>query len=613
MALIQKLKSVIQNLLVFLKTIILLWKTSRGTFLFILLVDTSIGLTIPGKLWVWKEFIDAAAEILSVPSTSFKKMFFWLSIHFSLVLFSSVLGRVSNFVQNVFSSNLNKTITEKISEKTMELEMKDFDNSETYNQIQKSSDQSLNRSISILQTTVNFINNITTFIGIVGILIFLDTSIVLLCLVSSIPMFYISIRILNKWFAVFNERFEQNRFVKHLKTILITNHYIKELKLSSSDRYLTNIILEIMDKYINEDKKIRKRFLFETSLVDVIDNAIMYFIKILVVIICLNSKLTIGSLTMYVTAIDNLKNTVSNILTLLSSAYENCLYMQSIFQLLDTPVEKKDNKREFPIPFQRIEFKSVSFCYPGTEIYALKDINVVLEANHAYSLVGLNGSGKTTFIKLLLNLYQPTEGEILVDGININEFNRSSLFENVTAVFQDFIQYPFDVKTNIGIGNLENIDNIDRIISAAISSGANDFIINLPNQYDTKLKKEWSGSVDLSLGQWQKLAITRALMKPSAVLILDEPTASLDVIAEHEIFMKFQEMRCSRLCIMVTHRFVNTRQVDNIIVLESGKMIEFGNHNELIQLKGVYARLYQMQANSYDNVNNSDFREKVTI
>ncbi|MNO25697.1 Lipid A export ATP-binding/permease protein MsbA [compost metagenome] len=610
---IQKLKSVIQNLLVFLKTIILLWKTSRGTFLFILLVDTSIGLTIPGKLWVWKEFIDAAAEILSVPSTSFKKMFFWLSIHFSLVLFSSVLGKVSNFVQNVFSSNLNKTITEKISEKTMELEMKDFDDSETYNQIQKSSDQSLNRSISILQTTVNFINNITTFIGIVGILIFLDTSIVLLCLVSSVPMFYISIRILNKWFAVFNERFEQNRFVKHLKTILITNQYIKELKLSSSDRYLTNVILEIMDKYINEDKKIRKRFLFETSLVDVIDNAIMYFIKILVVIICLNSKLTIGSLTMYVTAIDNLKNTVSNILTLLSSAYENCLYMQSIFQLLDTPVEKKDNKREFSIPFQRIEFKSVSFCYPGTEIYVLKDINVVLEANHAYSLVGLNGSGKTTFIKLLLNLYQPTEGEILVDGININEFNRSSLFENVTAVFQDFIQYPFDVKTNIGLGNLKNVDNFDQIISAAISSGANDFIINLPDQYDTKLKREWTGSVDLSLGQWQKLAITRALMKPSAVLILDEPTASLDVIAEHEIFMKFQEMKCSRLCIMVTHRFVNTRQVDNIIVLESGKMIEFGNHNDLIQLKGVYARLYQMQANSYDNVNNSDFHEKVTI
>lgn len=613
MSLIKKAKLLKRNLRVFSKTIVLLWKTSPATFLSILFIDTLIGLTVPGKLWAWKEFIDAATEILSVPSTSFKKMFLWLAVNFLLVLLGSVLGKVSNFVQNLFSARLNKAITDNILHKTMALDMKDFDDSETYNQIQKSSDQSLNRSISILQTIVSFINNITTLFGVIGILVFLKSSIVLLCLISAVPMFYISIRILNKWFGVFNERFEQNRFIKHLKTILITNNYVKELKISRSDQYLTKTILDILEKYIHEDTKIRKRFLIETSLVDIIDNAIMYIIKILVIIICVNSRLTIGSLTMYVTAVDNLKNAVSNILSLLSMAYENCLYMQSIFHLLEIPEEYQDGKREFPSPFERIEFRQVSFRYPGTHHYVLKNINVVLEAEHSYALVGLNGSGKTTFIKLLLNLYQPTEGEIFVDGINISEFNRSSLFLNVAAVFQDFIQYPFDIKTNIGLGNLEEVNNLDKIIDAAKNSGADEFIAQLPEKYETRLKKEWSGSVDLSLGQWQKLAITRALMKPSAILILDEPTASLDVISEHEIFMRFQEMKFSRLCIMVTHRFVNTRDVNNIIVLQSGEIRELGTHAELIQKKGVYASLYRMQADSYEKEASEEFHEKVTM
>ncbi|MCM3702175.1 ABC transporter ATP-binding protein [Paenibacillus macerans] len=597
---IHKMKLLTRNFWIFSKTIVLLWKTSSSTFLLILFLDTISGLIIPGKLWVWKEFLDSVSEILVTPSNSFKNMLFWLAMHFLLILLGSVLSKVSNFIQNVFSSNLNKVITEKILNKTMGLDMKDFDDSETYNLIQKSSEQSLNRSLSILQTTVNFINNITTFFGVIGILIFLNTSIVLLCLVSSVPMFYISMRILNKWFDVFNERFEKNRFVKHLKTIFTTNQNIKEIKIYRSDQYLAKVILGILEKYIQEDKKIRKRFLIETSIIEVIDNFIMYSIKILVVIICVKKRLTIGTLTMYVTAIDNLKNSVSNILSLISVAYENCLYMSSIFQLLDIPVENQENKRDFPVSFQKIEFRQVSFCYPGSNRYALKNINVVLKANHTYALVGLNGSGKTTFIKLLLNLYSPTEGEILVDGININEFNRLTLFQNVAAVFQDFIQYPFDIKTNIGLGNLEEVNNLSRITAAARCSGADDFIVRLPEQYDTMLKKEWSGSVDLSLGQWQKLAITRALMKPSSILILDEPTASLDVIAEHETFIKFQEMKSSKLCILVTHRFVNTRQVDNIIVMDSGQIIEFGAHTELLGKGGVYARLYHMQANSYE-------------
>lgn len=302
---------------------------------------------------------------------------------------------------------------------------------------------------------------------------------------------------------------------------------------------------------------------------------------------------------MYVTAVDNLKNSVSNILSLLATAFENSLYMQSIFELLEISTQQKQSDQEFPADFQTIEFRNVSFCYPNSEQYVLKNINLKLEANQTYILVGMNGSGKTTLIKLLLNLYQPTQGEILIDGVNINLIHEESYYKNISAVFQDFIQYPFDIKTNIGLGNPDKIDDIEQIMDAAKSSGADSFISRLPEQYATKLQKEWSGSVDLSLGQWQKVAITRAMMKSSAILILDEPSASLDVVAEHEIYERFQEMKRSKLCIMVTHRFVNTTVADGIIVLQSGEVVEEGKHIELMKQNGVYSQLYHLQAESY--------------
>jgi len=595
----KKIRSMLAICRIFLKTIALLWITSPGRFILILFIDFSSGLIIPAKLWVWKEILDRIADVITQSRISFGDIYFWLFIHFLLMLFGSILKNISTYMQNIYSAILNKTITRKILNKISSMNMEHFDNSDTYNRIQKANDESLSRSISILQTLVAFIQNSTSLLGVVGILFYFSKSVVLLCILSAIPMFYISIRILNKWFDVFNRRFERNRFAKHLKSISIKNQNVKELKIYRSYAYLTSVIIGTLDEYLNEDKKIRKRFLIETSLVESLDQGILYFIKILVIVISIKSKLTIGAITMYVTAVDNLKNSVSNILSLLSTAFENSLYMQSIFELLEISTEQEQSDREFPLDFQTIEFKDVSFCYPNSDQYVLKNINLKLEANQTYILVGMNGSGKTTLIKLLLNLYQPTQGEILIDGVNINSFNQESYYKNVSAVFQDFIQYPFDIKTNIGLGNPDKIDDMERIIDAAKSSGAHSFISRLPEQYATKLQKEWSGSIDLSLGQWQKVAITRAMMKPSAILILDEPSASLDVVAEHEIYEHFQEMRRSKLCLMVTHRFVNTTVADGIIVLQSGEVIEEGNHIELMRRNGVYFQLYHLQAESY--------------
>lgn len=597
-----KLSTFREMLLIFGKTITLLWKTSPPKFLLVLLIDCVSGAIVPAGLWVWKSFIDALSTVLVHSDQGFSDMYVWLFIHFCLILLSSLMGTMSSYIQNIYSTILNKTISEIILRKAACLDMKDFDDAKVYNHIQKANDESLARSVSILQTLVALIKNITSLAGIIGLLFVFRPSVVLLCVISAIPMFYISVRIMNKWFEVFNKRFENNRFVKHLKSLAIANHNIKELKIYNATPFLIQTIVGILDQYLKDDRKIRRRFLVESSIVESIDKGIVYLIKIFVVFIGIGKKLSIGSLAMYITAVDNLKDSISNILSLLSTAYEDCLYVQNIFRLLDMPVEPQEEKPEFPAGFRSITFNNVSFTYPGTDRPVLTDLNFTLEAGRSYVLVGQNGSGKTTLIKLLLNLYSPTEGEILVDDVNIAHYNRNSLFANISAVFQDFIQYPFDIKTNIGIGNPDLMDDLDRIKQAAVLTGADSFIAELPGGYQAKLQKEWSDSVDLSLGQWQKLAITRAMMKPAPILILDEPTASLDAVAEHDIYLNFADMSRNKLCLMVTHRFVSSQTADSILVLESGRLAECGTHRELMARQGIYAHLYCLQAEKYDNV-----------
>jgi ATP-binding cassette subfamily B protein/ATP-binding cassette subfamily C protein len=404
---------------------------------------------------------------------------------------------------------------------------------------------------------------------------------------------------------VFNSRFEKIRFAKHLKSLCIKYDNIKELKIFNATNFIKQKILEIYTSNIQQDKKIRKNFLVQTSLFDSIDNLFSYIIKGIVIYISFVKCLTIGSVITYIQGVDVLKGAMKNIMSMITKTYEDSLYMQNYFSLLSIKTESEDGKKEFETDFKRIEFINVSFQYPETKQYVLKNINFTFEVDKTYALVGLNGSGKTTLIKLLLNLYEVSSGEILIDGINIGNIKRSSLYKNVSAIFQDFIKYPFDVRTNITIGN-ENLNQDDKFINQVVDfAGAKDFIDNLPEHYDTKLQKEWSNSLDLSLGQWQKLAIARAAIRQASILILDEPTASIDAVTEYEIFNNFKFLKRNKLCILVTHRFSNIKIVDEILVLEDGMLKETGTHDALIKKGGVYKNLYTLQANAY--IENKEF------
>lgn len=415
-----------------------------------------------------------------------------------------------------------------------------------------------------------------------------------------IPIFYVSISIALRQYNIYSERVQNVRLADYLKEISLKYENIKELKIYNAIIFLKNKIVCIYEKYIAEDKKYKKRFLYELTGTDILQYIFSTIIKIYTVFKVITEKGTIGDLTMYISALDNLENSIRTILDSVASLYSDNLYIDNLVELDNMRSGMEDTgKRELSSDFKTIEFQNVSFKYPYTDTYVLKDLSIKFENGKTYALVGSNGSGKTTFIKLLMRLYDPQKGEILIDGVSIKEYSLKSIYKNIGVIFQDFIKYPLTARENIGIGNVEEMNKLKNIEKAAKVSGADDFIEKLKNGYDTLLQKEWDNGSELSIGQWQKIAISRSVLRNSGILILDEPSSALDPKSEYEMFEKMKMLMRDKMSIMITHRFSNVRIVDQIFVMQEGKVVEFGSHEDLMLKKGIYYNLYSLQADYY--------------
>lgn len=574
----------------------ILWETSHLMLIATMLINLIVGAIVPISLLIWKNLLDNITQILTDESLPKNTILVWLSLYLCLKLVMLILVSLNSYLQGIYASCLNKYIIDKSLSKIIELDLIEFDNADIYDTIQKASSESTSRCMNILSTLVSLIKNITTTMGVIVILISFNIVVSILCLVSVIPTFFVNLKISFKWFEIFNKRFQKLRFAKCLEEICIKNENIKEIKLFGLGVFFKDRILHIYDTNIREDKKLRAKFSMETLGIDVVGQLIVYITKIYVIAIIIVQKMTIGTLVMYVDAIDNLNVGLSNVLNLLSSTYEDSLYMENIFKLLEINSREKVRKRIFDGKFRKIEFKKVYFKYEGSKEYVFKDLNLIIESGHSYSIVGLNGAGKTTLIKLLIGLYNPVSGSILIDDIDQREYEKKSIWENISAVFQDYIKYPLSIAENIGVGNISKMGDKKLIMSCAEIASASQFIEKLPYQYETQLQKEWEKGVDLSLGQWQKLAVSRALMRDATILILDEPTASLDILAEQKIFKNYRQMIKGKTSILIAHRFSTIRLSEYIIVLKEGKIIEEGTHEQLVRSKGEYAHMYEVQS-----------------
>jgi ATP-binding cassette subfamily B protein len=313
------------------------------------------------------------------------------------------------------------------------------------------------------------------------------------------------------------------------------------------------------------------------------------------------SRITLGQMTMYLMLFRQGQSAVSAILAAIGGMYEDNLYLSTLYEYLETPVaESKTGKISGPQPGDGIRFEAVSFTYPGASQPALKDVNLHIQAGESLALVGENGSGKTTLIKLLTRLYSPDQGRILLDGLDLQEWDEETLRQRIGVIFQDFSRYQFLVGENIGVGDVHYFEEEQRWREAANKGMADSFIGDLPSGYNTQLGKWFKDGQELSGGQWQKIALSRAFMRTHAdILVLDEPTAAMDAGAEAKIFEHFRKLTQNRIAILISHRFSTVRMANQIIVIENGKVIERGTHEQLMELNGHYANLFSLQAAGY--------------
>ena len=556
-----------------------------------------IGIAIPVSTLIWSEFIDTAA--IGILNNEWKKAALWIVVYSVFLFTQNVFNIINDYVESILSAKLNIFTTDKIMKCISDLPMDYFDSSENYDKIQKVNTESNIRSMSIIKTLINLIQGSITMIGTVIILLQINWLILVILFFLCVPTLVLSLNLSFEKYNVYNIRVKDMRFISFLKNMMTEYENIKELRVNLSSGFFINYINKKYSEFLKVDKKIQRKYSVKMIGMDYIEQIIICIIRIYLLINVIVKKMSIGNLSLYINSIDSFRNSVITILNTMASIYEDGLYVNNLFEFLKIKEKITKDNGICIKEINKIEFRHVWFKYPNTEKYILKNINFIIEKGKSYSLVGLNGSGKTTIIKLILNLYTPVQGEILINDINLSCIDMDGYLSKIGVVFQDFMKYPLTVHENISIASVRQMNNRNNIEKAAKLSGADRFIDKLPKKYDTPLFREWDDGVQLSMGQWQKIAISRAFLEEFPVIILDEPTASLDAYAEFELYKKFKSIVKNKTSILIAHRFSTIKLADVIFVLKNGTIIESGSHDELLKLNGEYAYLYKIQSDAY--------------
>lgn len=579
------------------KSLCLLWRSSKKCLLTVVFVNILAGLVMPINMILWRNFLN------SVVDSKIKQVVVWLSLYGVLVVINTLLLHLCSYLKTMQIDYVNIYISDILLNKINELNLMDFDDVDTYNQISIVSGESVGRTSRIADNIMNIIKNLVTMLGTMGILISYNLSLVFVIIVSFLPLFLININISQKLYDIFDERIERIRFIECLKNILIKYENIKEIKILKSNRYLKKIIMDIYNTHLKQDKKIRLLNLIKQTKANIIQCFISYGIKIYIIIDFMQKGVDVGSINMYINSIDAVQQSIGEVLDTFAALYDDNLYLKTLFEFINRiPNKLSHGKIRFDGNFKEICFKNVYFKYPKSNEYILKGVNMLFEEKKSYMIVGINGAGKTTIIKLLSYLYAPTKGEITIDDKDIKLFDPDLYREQLSVVFQDFIRYPIDIETNIKMGDYKIADD-ERMKMAAKNIGIDDFINGLPQKYKTKLQSEWTDGVELSLGQWQRLAIARADFADKPIIIMDEPTASLDAHAENKLFNDIKRITREKTLILISHRMMAAKDVDYIYVLKDNQIIEEGSFRTLYELNGEFKKMYEIQAEKYSNLN----------
>jgi ATP-binding cassette, subfamily B, bacterial len=603
------------------RVIRLVWEASPRVTLGLLVATVIAGLVPAASAYTAKLLINAVVQGIAVHQfhqadraqftlgpwqtpvfTTIGGIVFLAVLQLLIFALTALLSTVRNISQQLLQNAVSMRIQRMVMEKAAALDLAFYEDPASYDLLRRAQTDSINRPVLMISTAFGLVQTSLTFVTMIALLVGVSPLLALIALISPIPAFIADTRYGWRGYNIARWGSRLLRRMNYLVTLVTTDSFAKEVKLFGLGGYFIQRYKLIADAYYGSQKRqLVTRYLtgFGWGNLSTIATSLTY---LYVALQAVAGRLTLGDLTLYTTAAQAVQSSIQGILGGFTGMYEHNLYLNNLFELMEKqpaiPVPAHPVKVPQPLRGE-IRFEGVTFAYPGAAASALTDLSFTVSPGETLAIVGRNGAGKTTLFKLICRLYDPTAGRILIDGTDIRDYDPAELRAQIGAVFQDYVTYQATAAENIGLGSLEAIQDREAIATASRRAGSDELIAGLPQGYDTALGKWFDAGVNLSGGEWQKVALARGFMRDARILLLDEPTSALDAQAEYDLFERLHSLTSGRSAVYISHRFSTVRRADRILFLEHGQLVEEGTHEELMRLNGRYARLFRLQASAY--------------